>query len=194
MIPPETINLDFSPLFESLVQVEGHLDSAIPISRNTDEREMLSEFLRTLRKSREELETIGPAAVIESRKRYSAAISDLEKVGKEKDELLNRITKLRSKAMEALAEAKIKAAEKSKLPKVEIPRPKFRRPEKSAQLKLTPGDDLRDWLIPPPAASEPVVPRTHGNIWDNWRIAARQEPTTSKELGNQEDREDEEPE
>ena len=170
MIPPETINLDFSPLFESLVQVEGHLDSAIPISRNTDEREMLSEFLRTLRRSREELEALGPAAVSESRKKYSAAISDLEKVGKEKDELLDRIAKLRSKAMEALAEAKSKAAEKSKLPKAEIPRPKFRRPGKSIAPAFSSGVDLRKWLMaPPPAAAQKEgFPHTTGNIWEDW--------------------------
>ena len=72
--------------------------------------------------------------------------------------------------MEALAEAKSKAAEKSKLPKAEIPRPKFRRPGKSIAPAFSSGVDLRKWLMaPPPAAAQKEgFPHTTGNIWEDW--------------------------
>lgn len=174
--------------------IVGHMKKAALLSRTEEDRAMFAGMLGEIDTQRRELEATLPGVFQDAKGRLDGALTRLEKLRAKKDELLAKAESLTTRMDQQIQSARETIKKEAAKPKPEVPRPKFRRPEKSAPLELTPGDDLRDWLIPPPAATEPTVPRTHGNIWDNWRIAARQEPATSEELGNQKDREDEEPE
>jgi hypothetical protein len=182
---PPLKNVDFAPFLDAVNQVKGHLNRAIGNITDPEVRDMFTGLLGEMESKQANLEMEAPKWKAESEAKYAEIIAGFRKASADKDSLLARFKDLQVDIASKLETAKAKAAEAAKKPKRVMPRPKVRQKGKSTPLELSPGDVLRNWLVPPAVNNQPATPHTHGNIWDNWKAEPTPLPPLDKD--NQEE-------
>jgi uncharacterized protein YukE len=183
---PPLKNVDFAPFLDAVNQVKGHLNRAIGNITDPEVREMFTGLLGEMKSKQANLEMEAPKWKASAEARYAGVIAKFEEATTKKEALLGQLKTLKDDIAVKLETAKAKAAEAAKKPKRVVPRPKVRQKGKSTPLELSPGDVLRNWLVPPAVNNQPATPHIHGNIWENWKA----EPTPLPPLDNNNEEEE----
>ena len=166
---PPLKNVDFAPVLDVVNQVKGHLTHAIGSITDPEVRDMFSGLLGEMESKQAQLEVEAPKWKADAEARYAGIISKFKEADTKKEALLSQLKELKAEIGIKIQAAKAKAAEAKLKPKRVALRPRIGKLKKLEPLKLTPGDTLRDWLLPAEAPKAPSIPHTHGNIWDNWK-------------------------
>ncbi len=166
---PPLKDVDFAPFLDAVNQVKGHLTRAIGDITDPEVRDMFTGLLGEMESKQANLEVEAPQWKASAQARYAGVIAKFEEATTKKEALVGQLKSLKADIAEKMETAKAKAADASMKPKRVVPRPRGRKKGKSTPLELSPGDVLRNWLIPHAVANQPATPHTHGNIWDNWK-------------------------
>jgi len=149
--------------------VTAQVSQAASLSANENEKALLAGLHHEIKSQRAALESSLPEVFRAAEDRIDRSVKKLVELQTKKGEVLAKAESLSARIDNEIAltrETRLKATEAGKPP---VPRPKFRKPGKSAPLAFLPGKTLRDWLLPTEAPKESSTPHTHGNIWDNWK-------------------------
>lgn len=165
---PPLKNVDFAPFLNVVNQVKGHLTQAIGSITDPEVRDMFSGLLGEMESKQAQLEVEAPQWKAKAEARYAGIINKFKEADTKKEALLSQLKELKAEIGVKIQLAKAKAAEAKLKPKRAALRPRIGKLKKNKPLKLTPGDTLRDWLLPKAAPKIPPIPHTHGNIWDDW--------------------------
>lgn len=165
---PPLKNVDFAPFLDVVNQVKGHLTHAIGSITDPEVRDMFSGILGEMESKQAQLEVEAPKWKANAEVRYAGIINKFKVADTKKEALLSQLKELKAEIGVKIKEAKAKAAEAKLKPKRVVLRPRIGKLKKIEPLKLTPGDTLRDWLLPAEAPKVPNTPHTLGNIWDDW--------------------------
>ena len=166
---PPLKKIDFAPFLGAVDQVKGHLQKAIANMTDPDLQGLFKGLLNEMETNQAHLQEEAPKWKAEAEAKYAAIKEGFRKTSEDKDRLQARFKEIQEDIKKRLEVAKAKAAEAKLKPKRVALRPRIGKLKKMEPLKLTPGDTLRDWLLPAEAPKAPSIPHIHGNIWDNWK-------------------------
>ena len=189
---PDFPQINVAELFAKLDALLDNLASFDKSGLPPEKQEVLKGLQELIERNTSTLKETLPNEVATMRSDFNRALAG---VASQKDELDREVARVRrliedmpalvSQANEEANQARQRAEAEMEQQLQNLLKPLQRAAE---ELPLSPGDALRELLLPTAAQRVAQAPKVAGNIWENWRKVG-ETPTEDDELGPEEDHE-----
>ncbi len=176
------------PFFETFGEIHSRLVKASSECSDPGMAELFRALAGQMESTGGELKAVATESVEAAQKLFQETRQATETALSQGRETVDQLQSQAKKALEFLESAPKQPAKGSGTPQPAIPKVKTSIIPKGS-MDFSPGDILREWLMPPaPAQAAPAsTPHTHGNIWDNWKAVAPTNPGDDNFLEDERD-------
>ncbi len=156
------------PFFESFGEIQTRLVKASAECADPAMADLFRALAAQMEGTGAEFKSVAARSVEEARRQFKETREATQAALAKGRQTVDQLKSLVEKNQEFLKNAPRQTASDANKPSPPVP--KVKAPKITMEpLDFSSGEFLREWLLHTDAPKAPPTPRTHGNIWDDWK-------------------------